>query len=202
MRRLVQRERDGMIAETWETVYIPFPRWLAVATILFALLGIGLVSAQPVPAALSFPVVGNQAQPSASLDRMVDVDCGFVTATAAPDGRIFVAYQTRPDGTVWLAEDKGPYFAKIAIPPVNAPPIIQPQGDDDGLPGPKQGSASVVVIGGVMRVYFTGRAVGDLTGPFYVWRLTMPVPAPETALLDASYLDFAWDGQRFVWDGS
>lgn len=136
-------------------------------------------TAYAAPAPLRLPIVGASMQPSVSLTRLVDVDCGFVTATAAPDGRIFVAYQTRPDGTVWLAEDKGDYLAKIAIPPIGMPPIIQPQGDD-GLPGPKQGSASIVVVGSVMHVYYTGRAEGDLSGPFYVWRLTMPVPSKET----------------------
>lgn len=147
----------------------------AFVAIFFFLLG----SASATTTALRLPIVGAQAQMSVSLTKMVDADCGFVAASLSPNGRIFVAYQTRPDGTVYLAEDKGPHFAKIDIPPIGAPPIIQPQGDD-GLPGPKQGSASIVVVNGVMHVYYTGRAEGDLTGPFYVWRLTMPVPAVDT----------------------
>lgn len=148
-----------------------------IAALFLFLLGMRVQAAAPQHTHL--PTIGNQAQPSVNLTKMVDQDCGFVEAWPTDDGRIFVAYQTRPSGTVYLAEDKGDYLAKIDIPPVGAPPIIQP-GADDGLPGPKQGSVSLFERDGVLYIYYTGRAEGDLTGPFYLWRLTMPVPAVGT----------------------
>lgn len=139
--------------------------------IVAVLLSITIANAAPV-SRLFFPVIAQGAtQPT--LTRLVDQDCGLVNATLAPDGRIFVAYQTRPDGTVYLTEDVGDHLQKITV-PITQAASLAPAGSD--LPGPKQGSVSQIVKGGMLHVYFTGRASDDPTGPFYVWRLVMSVP--------------------------
>lgn len=119
---------------------------------------------------LFFPHVANGAIQT-RLIKLVDHDCGFVNAVATADGRVFVAYQTRPDGHVHLTEQIGDALRErtVLTDTVALAPLAT-------LPGPKQGSVSQVIVGGELRTYFTGREEGDETGPFLVWVLIEPVP--------------------------
>lgn len=97
-------------------------------------------------------------------------DCGVVAALTAlaypvPSGdscatRRFVAYMRRPDRDILLCEDLGDHLGpKLA-----------------NFPGTTEGSVTLEAdIGGII-VYFTGRAVGDTTGPFQFQRERVSVP--------------------------
>lgn len=141
-------------------------------------IALGLVSwlhAAPTPATheQNLPIVAQQANGDAPV-LLVEHDTGFVSATTW-HGRFFLVYQTRPDGHAHFVEHVGHNtLADVDDPlirvvlaqmlPARAPP--SPAFD---LPGPKQGSASLVADETYIRIYYTGRAPGDLTGPFYVW---------------------------------
>lgn len=143
-------------------------------TLLYTLLVLFLVQFALAHAAdvtrLFFPHVANGAVQT-RLIKLVDQDCGFVNAVATPDGRIFVDYQTRPDGKVHLTEQVGDQLRERAI--LTDTVALAPL---SVLPGPKQGSVSQVVLPGELRTYFTGREEGDPSGPFYVWLLIEPIP--------------------------
>lgn len=143
-------------------------------TLLYTLLVLFLAQFALAYAALAprlfFPHVANGAIQT-RLVKLVDQDCGFVNAVATPDGRIFVDYQTRPDGKVHLTEQVGDQLRERAI--LTDTVAVAPS---SVLPGPKQGSVSQVVVGGELRTYFTGREEGDPSGPFLVWVLIEPIP--------------------------
>lgn len=120
---------------------------------------------------LFFPHVANGAV-AIRLVKLVDHDAGFVNAVATSDCRYFVDYQTRPDGHVHLTEQIGDVLVPRQV--LTDTLTLAPQATE--LPGPKQGAVSQVTCGGELRTYFTGRAIGDLSGPFYVWVLIEPVP--------------------------
>jgi hypothetical protein len=141
----------------------------ALAAIFLFLLG---MRAQAVaPSALQLPVVGAQVAAGTSLVKLVDQDCGFVSAVNV-GGRFFVGYQTRPDGHVHIAEDTGEKLV-----PVTDPTLVRALSPAFELPGPKQGSLSLVGDGTYIRAYYTGRDASDPSGPFFVWRLRFPEPA-------------------------
>lgn len=95
-----------------------------------------------------------------------DGDHGFVSA-AQVSGRWYVGYQTRPDGRLHIAEDTG--SALVDVPA----PLAETLAPSFDAPGPKQGSAALVADGTRLRIYYTGRAVGDATGPFKLWRMVI-----------------------------
>lgn len=142
--------------------------------------GLRLVYAALSPAAYMPTVRNGQAAPTptpafhARLVKLVDQDCGFVNAVAY-GGRVFVDYQTRPDGKVHLTEQIGDVLLARPEPPFSLAPLIAPQTE---LPGPKQGSVSQIIVGNQLRTYFTGRAADDPSGPFFVWVLIEPIPPP------------------------
>lgn len=134
----------------------------AVLLAVFAVL-IGHAIAAPQPLYLN--PIGRQGTAPPVL--LVDHDCGFVSAVNA-QGRFFVSYQTRPDGHVHVAEDVGDKLVDLADPFAQPPSVAAPAFE---LPGPKQGSASMVADGAKIRLYYTGRAPGDEAGEFKVWKL-------------------------------
>lgn len=148
-----------------------------IALALIAAFLLGQLSHAAAPS-IRLPIVGAQIAQGAKLDKLVDRDCGFVSALSI-DGRFFVGYQTRPDGHVHIAEDLGDRLVDVADPAL-AQTLRQLVAPSFDLPGPKQGSLSMVADGQYIRAYFTGRAADDPSGPFYVWRYRFPVPARPT----------------------
>lgn len=143
---------------------------ITITLLLWALLGYAMAHAAAPAVRLLFPHVANGAIQT-RLIKLVDQDCGFVNAVATSDGRVFVDYQTRPDGHVHLTEQIGDALRERAV--LTDTVALAPQST---LPGPKQGSVSQVIVGGELRTYFTGRAEGDPSGPFLVWVLVEPIP--------------------------
>jgi hypothetical protein len=101
--------------------------------------------------------------------KLVDHDCAFVAVLDVLDTRHsdinttatrrFVAYATRPDFHITIHEETaGGLSAPLAT-----------------LPGPKQGSVSLLAGIDKIEAYYTGRAEGDLSGPFVAWRIAIPV---------------------------
>jgi hypothetical protein len=77
--------------------------------------------------------------------------------------RTFLAYMHRVDAPAWqvlVCEDLGESLG---------PPLGQ-------FPGPKEGSATIEAGIGYLDVRYTGRAVGDLTGPFQLQKERIVVP--------------------------
>lgn len=146
-------------------------RLIIALTILLSFAAGGL-SVQAIQSPLRLPIISAQAAAGTSLVKLVDHDCGFVTAVNV-GGHFFVGYQTRPDGHVHIAEDIGDKLVEVADPALAR--ALSPHFE---LPGPKQGSLSLVSDGGYIRAYFTGRAEDDPSGPFFVWRYRFPVPVP------------------------
>lgn len=146
----------------------------------WAIFGAGLVAwlviigraASPSVAYLPAIAAGPSPTPfDASLIKLVDQDCGFVNAVSTTDGRVFVDYQTRPDGKVHMTE-----FINNQLVPRSSPFAIVAPAPAAELPGPKQGSVSQVVVGNALLTFYTGRADNDPSGPFFVWVLIEPIP--------------------------
>ena len=147
---------------------------LTVIALVYASMLLGVFIAQAAPVnRLLFPTIANGA-PQPRLIKLIDHDAGAVNAVATPDCRYFVDWQSRPDGTVYATEHIGDRLVPRAVAVVSATAVLAPQASD--LPGPKQGSVSQVVCGGELRTYFTGRAEGEPSGPFFVWVLIEPIP--------------------------
>ena len=109
------------------------------------------------------PIVAAQSSAPVMLH---DGDHGLISA-AQVAGRWYVAYQTRPDGRLHIAEDTGSALVDVPAPAQQALlPSFEP-------PGPKQGSSALVADGSSLRIYYTGRSVGDPTGPFKLWRMVV-----------------------------
>lgn len=118
-------------------------------------------------------VGGNQLPPGPTI--LVPHDTGFVNAVRV-QGRFYVGYQLRPQGQVVVAEDTPTGLVPLPEPSdllTRALAITNTIDPDPrlSLPGPKQGSLSMVEDGSSIRMYYTGRAPEDPDGPFYVWRL-------------------------------
>lgn len=111
------------------------------------------------------PVVPAQTVNSAPF-LLQDGDHGFVSV-AQVGGHWYVGYQTRPDGRLHIAEDVGAALVDVPSPLARS---LLPSFDAEG---PKQGSASLASDGPYLRIYYTGRAPGDPTGPFKLWRVVM-----------------------------
>ena len=149
-------------------------------------LGIGLAAYQKatIQPAAYLPAIHTQAlTPTPAQSSLVTLvsncDCSFVTAELIPNTtRVILAYIDRSRGNrLFIVEDIGatvkdipsPLLARLAIGD-NEPSFI--------APGPKQGFGQPIVVGGMLRIYFTSRDENDPTGPFKLKRITMPVPAP------------------------
>lgn len=97
-------------------------------------------------------------------------DCGVVAAltvlawpVASGDScatRRFVAYMRRPDRDILLCEDLGDKLG---------PKLWE-------FPGSTEGDVTLQADVGGILVYFTGRAVGDPSGPFQLQRERVTIP--------------------------
>ena len=148
-------------------------RWIRGAAVL-AGAGAGVkVLAQPGESRVYLPFV---AQDGATLTTLVETDCGFVSAVVVPGTtRRIVGWIDRVHGNVLkIGEDVGDRLVDIDDPMLKQ--FISPAFT---FPGPKQGTASLVIAGGILHVYATSRDEGDDTGPFKLRRLDMPVPAAQ-----------------------
>ena len=128
--------------------------------------------AQPTESRVYLPLV---AQTGSTLTTLVDTDVGFVATVVVPGtNRRLVGWIDRAHGNVLrIGEDKGDHLADVEEPLLRG--LVAPA---FAFPGPKQGTASLVIVGNVLHIYTTSRKEGDETGPFMLMRLSMPVP-PE-----------------------
>jgi hypothetical protein len=90
--------------------------------------------------------------------------------------RYFVAYATRPDFRLTVAEDVDGVLVSVPDVPVALQVALGAVlGDGGSSPAwapdnPKNGVVSLIPIPGGLRVYYTGRRPGEPTGPFLLWR--------------------------------
>lgn len=137
-------------------------------------LGIGLAALDK---HVYLPAIAN-GQATTTITTLVDFDSVMVTAYVLPNtSRIILTYIDRAHGNVLhVVEDKGNRVAEIPLPPG----LLTAQQVDPSFtyPGPKQSNGATVVTGNVLHVYACTRDIGDLTGPFKLKRIDMPVPAP------------------------
>jgi hypothetical protein len=133
-----------------------------------------LTSAQAATAPLRLPVIGHQAQLSASLVQLIGDDSTFVSAAVAPGGCVFLSYIDRAHGNrLHVVRDAGDHVVEIDLPPIASSPALAPA---FVTPGEKQADGALIVNGGVLSVYYTSRAPDDPSGPFRLYRLSMPAP--------------------------
>lgn len=159
---------------------------LALGIVLGMLAGFALrvltASAAQSPASY-LPYIANGAQDSGvSTTVLIDHDTTFVNASLVPGTcRVFVTYIDRANGNrLHVTEDM---FNRLVEVPMTISMTLyigadyldpQPQFE---YPGPKHASGFALAVCGELWVYANARDVGDLTGPFKLKRLTMPLPA-------------------------
>lgn len=124
---------------------------------------------------LRLPVIGAQAQFSASLVELLPDDTTFVNAAVSPGGCTFLSYIDRAHGNrLHVVQDAGDHLVDVPLPAVVQSIAIAAPGFV--APGDKQADGALTIRGGVLSLYYTSRAADDPTGPFRLWRLSMPLP--------------------------
>lgn len=152
-------------------------RWIRGAAVL-AGAGAGVkVLAQPGESRVYLPLV---AQNGATLTTLIETDCGFVSAVVVPGTtRRIVGWIDRAHGNVLkIGEDVGDHLVEVQDPILATLILGGAQAPAFTFPGPKQGAASLIIVGNILHIYATSRDEGDETGPFKLKRLSMPVPPP------------------------
>lgn len=116
------------------------------------------------------PVIRTPFKAMADPVKIVNHDLGFINGVNM-GGTFYVAYQLRPEGQVIVATHTVTGLIPLDDVSLVLSQALSSQGETPNLalPGPKQGSVSLVQNGQLLRIYFTGREEGDPTGPFYGW---------------------------------
>jgi hypothetical protein len=157
---------------------------LMLAAIAAMLMPILTYSAQS-PAAY-LPIVANKTNAQAtSFTTLIDHDTTFVNAANIPGTcRVIVTYIDRANGNrLHVTEDMFNRLVEISMTVEMRLAIgadyLDPQPQFE-YPGPKHASGFPIIVCNELWVYANARDVGDLTGPFKLKRLTMPIPPKPT----------------------
>lgn len=162
------------------------------AFLLGSALGLGAAVAYPAAPAveprLAVPIAQYQAAPTAtpgpaSLTLLDGGDNTFVSSAPSPFGCTFLAYIDRDTSNQLLIKQDGG-DRLIDVKPPLVPTFAGPR-PDFNAPGDKEAAGDLLIIqtaqGWRLILYYTGRAVGDPSGSFHLWRLDMPLPACQTS---------------------
>lgn len=148
-------------------------RILVVCVLALVSIALGASMAYAVdPHAVYLPAVFNGT--GADLVKLVGGDNTEVSAAVAPAGCTFLAYIDRDGGNLLhVVRDDGDHVTEVAEPiiveGVSAAPAFVP-------PGEKHASSALLIAGGRLILYYTARPDGATSGPFSLWRLSMPIP--------------------------
>lgn len=131
--------------------------------------------------AAHLPLVLTPQDTSTSFTVLIDHDTTFVNASVIPGTcRILVTYIDRANGNrLHIAEDMFNRLVEVTLPVSMSLAIgadyLDPQPQFE-FPGPKHASGFPLTVCNRTKIYANAREIGDLTGPFRLVRLDMPVP--------------------------
>lgn len=149
-------------------------RHFSIVALVYAAAFLGVLLTQAAQPALVLSPIGAQAQFSASLTRLIPDDSTFVSAAVSPAGCVFLSYIDRAHGNrLHVVRDAGDHVVEVDLPAIAEPARAAPS---FVAPGDKQADGQLVIQGSTLHVYYTSRAPDDPSGPFALWRLTLPLP--------------------------
>lgn len=133
------------------------------------------------PVGVYMPIIKTQSEFSQVV--LKGGDHGLV-ASAIVDGHLVVAYQVRPQGIIHVTEDIGTSLQELPLATAalanlrfDAPPTGPPTTDPGFVfpSSPKQGSITMQQVGDALYLWATARVDGDVTGPFTIQRVIIPI---------------------------